>query len=168
MNIRSQFSKGVYKKDIARELGVSPKTISRVLKRNGVPKNKRNMAKYSKLDSFKSFIDKMLSENIWNSIVSFRELQDKGYNGGITILRDYIQPKRVMRKSKVTVRFETEPGQQMQSYWGKIKVNISGKLKTFGSSGQCNTLYNFSIGVSKFNVFLGRPFSSKETLSNLL
>ena len=40
-----------------------------------------------------------------------------------------------------------------------IMIFILRVLKTitaFGSSGQCNTLYNFSIGVSKFNVFLER------------
>lgn len=71
----------------------------------------------------------MLSENVWNAVVIFREIQERGYNGGITILRDYIYPKRVLRVSRATVRFETEPGQQMQSDWGTIKTTVAGKTK---------------------------------------
>jgi len=42
-------------------------------------------------------------------------------------VRKYIQPKRVMRPSRITVRFETEAGQQMQSDWGEIKTQIGGE-----------------------------------------
>ncbi|AKM37875.1 hypothetical protein PCN061_4443 [Escherichia coli PCN061] len=37
-----------------------------------------------------------------------------GYTGGRSMLRYYIQPKRKMRPSKRTVRFETQPGYQLQ------------------------------------------------------
>jgi len=129
MNIKTQIKKGVYQKDIACDLGINPKTVSRAIKRNGAPKKKRSKAKHSKLDSFKPFIDKLLSENVWNAVVIFREIQERGYDGGITILRDYIYPKRVLRVSRATVRFETEPGQQMQSDWGTIKTIIAGETK---------------------------------------
>jgi transposase len=45
-----------------------------------------------------------------NAVVLLRELQAKGYAGGISILRDYVRPKRALRPSRATVRFETEPG----------------------------------------------------------
>ena len=37
MEIKAQIDKGVYQKDIARQLGVHPKTIRRALRRGGAP-----------------------------------------------------------------------------------------------------------------------------------
>jgi transposase len=126
MMIKTLHQHGAYQKDIAAELGVHPKTVSRALKRGGAPNPKRKK-RSSKLDPYKSKIDKLLQEGVWNAVVILREIQEDGYNGGITILRDYIQPKRVMRPSRATVRFETEPGQQMQSDWGEIITEIGGQ-----------------------------------------
>lgn len=116
---------GVYQKDIAEEMGVHPKTVRRALKRGGEPKRKRKR-RGSKLDEYKPIIDRLLADNVWNAMVIMREIQAKGYEGGYTILRQYIQPKRAMRPGKQTIRFETEPGQQMQSDWGEIATIIAG------------------------------------------
>jgi transposase len=124
--IKTLHQHGAYQKDIATELGVHPKTVSRALKRGGAPNPKRKK-RGSKLDPYKPKIDKLLQEGVWNAVVILREIQEDGYNGGITILRDYIQPKRVMRPSRATVRFETEPGQQMQSDWGEIITEVGGQ-----------------------------------------
>jgi len=61
-------------------------------------------------------------------VVVLRELEVRGYRGGITIVRDYIRPKRVLRASKATVRFETEPGQQLQNDWGEILIQLGGQM----------------------------------------
>ena len=124
--IKTLHQHGAYQKDIASELGVHPKTVSRALKRGSAPNPKRKK-RGSKLDPYKPKIDKLLQEGVWNAVVILREIQEDGYDGGITILRDYIQPKRVMRPSRATVRFETEPGQQMQSDWGEIITEMGGQ-----------------------------------------
>jgi transposase len=82
----------------------------------------------SKLEPYKPKIDSLLSENVWNTKVILREIQALGYEGGYTILRQYIQPKRKLRPSRATVRFETAAGQQMQNDWGEIVVEIAGQL----------------------------------------
>jgi transposase len=124
--IKALHQRGVYKKDIAAELGVHPKTVSRALDRGSEPKPARKK-RGSKLDPYKPKIDHLLQEGVWNAVVILREIQAEGYDGGITILREYIKPKRVMRPSKATVRFETEPGHQMQSDWGETVVEIGGE-----------------------------------------
>jgi len=129
MYIKAQIAKGVYQKDIARELGVHPKTISRALKRGGPPRGKRPRARRSKLDPFKPLIDRMLREGVWNAVVIFRQIRLRGYRGEITIVRDYIKPKRPLRQSRATVRFETEPGQQMQNDWGELRVIVGGERR---------------------------------------
>lgn len=124
MKIQAQIQKGVYQKDIAHQLGVHPKTVGRAVKRGGAPSGRRPAARRSKLDAFKPLVDQLLQEKVWNAVVILREIQTRGYSGGITILRDYIRPKRALRESRATVRFETRPGVQMQNDWGEIVTRV--------------------------------------------
>lgn len=123
--IKTLKKRGVYTKDIATELGVHPRTVSRALQRGGAPPRTRTK-RGSKLDPYKPTIDQMLADGVWNAVVILREIQALGYDGGSTILRDYIQPKRAQRQSKATVRFETPPGRQLQTDWGEVVTQIAG------------------------------------------
>jgi len=116
---------GVYQKDIATQLGIHPKTVSRALRRGSAPS--LSPPRDSKLDPFKPQVDQLLAEGVWNSVVIFRQLQAAGYTGGQTILREYIAPKRALRAGRATVRFETPPGQQLQSDWGEIVTSVAGQ-----------------------------------------
>lgn len=124
--IKSLYRRGVFLKDIAEELGVHPKTVSRVLKRKDEPKPERKTPE-SKLEPYKPKIDRLLKEGVWNAKVILREIQADGYSGGYTILRQYIQPKREQRPARSTVRFETQPGEQLQSDWGEVTVDLGGQ-----------------------------------------
>jgi transposase len=117
---------GVYVKDIAAELGVNPKTVSRALKRGAAPPRRALGARTSKLERHKETIDRLLGEGVWNAVVILRAIQAEGYRGGPSILRDYIHPKRALRSGRATVRFETEPGQQLQSDWGQEPTVVGG------------------------------------------
>ena len=61
----------------------------------------------------------------YNAVVTYREIQAMGYCGGIRVLRSYIEPKRALRASKATVRFQTKPGQQLQHDWGELQVALA-------------------------------------------
>lgn len=126
MVIKALKQRGVYLKDIAADLGVHPKTVSRAVQRGGAPQRQGKRAG-SKLDPYKPMVDGLLSEEVWNAVVVLREIQAEGYTGGVTILREYIQPKRVMRAGKATVRFETAPGEQLQTDWGEIVTKVAGQ-----------------------------------------
>ena len=54
---------GVYQKDIAEQLGVHPKTVSRALKRADEGRRERTR-KGSKLDPYKGRIDELLAEGV--------------------------------------------------------------------------------------------------------
>ncbi len=123
--IQTLNQRGVYLKDIAAEVEVHPRTVKRALQRGGVPRAERKVGP-SKLDPYKAKVDELLGESVWNSMVILREIQALGYEGGRTMLRLYIQPKRVLRPGRATVRFETEPGKQLQSDWGEVVVEIAG------------------------------------------
>lgn len=124
--IKALNQRGVYLKDIAEQLGVHPKTVRRAMQRNGAPQRERQR-RGSKLDAYKPKIDHLLKEGVWNAVVIMREIQADGYTGGMTIVREYIEPKRGLRPGRATVRFETEPGQQMQTDWGEIETQIGGE-----------------------------------------
>jgi transposase len=127
MLIEAQVERGVYQKDIAEELGVHPRTVRRALARGGPPSGRRPGARRSKLDAFKAEVDRLLGEGVWNAVVILREIRQRGYPGGYTILRDYIKPKRALRKCRATVRFETPAGCQMQYDWGEILTEVAGR-----------------------------------------
>jgi transposase len=125
--IRALKERGIYQKDIAAQLGVHPKTVSRALQPDRATVRQRQ-PRGSKLDPYTARVDRLLAEGVWNAVVVLREIQAAGYRGGITTLRLYIGPKRALRAGKPTVRFETKPGQQLQSDWGEVEVEIAGQL----------------------------------------
>jgi transposase len=54
----------------------------------------------------------------------------QGLRRGISILRDYLYPKRGLRPGRATVRFETDPGRQLQSDWATQRTVIAGEATT--------------------------------------
>jgi transposase len=124
--IKALKQRGVYLKDIAAELGMHPKTVSRALQRGGAAQRPAQ-ARESKLDPYKATVDRLLAAGVWNAVVIYREIQAEGYDGKPTMLREYITPKRALRQGRATVRFETEPGRQLQSDWGEVVTTVAGK-----------------------------------------
>ena len=57
--MKALHQRGVYQTDIAAELGVHPKTVSRSLKRGGAPSGQR-AARGSLLDAYKQRVDQLL------------------------------------------------------------------------------------------------------------
>ncbi|SRU90196.1 integrase for IS21, orfA [Shigella sonnei] len=138
--IKQMRQQGAYIVDIATQIGCSERTVRRYLKYPEPPARKTRH-KMVKLKPFMDYIDMRLAENVWNSEVIFAEIKAMGYTGGRSMLRYYIQPKRKMRPSKRTVRFETQPGYQLQHDWGEVEVEVAGQ--------RCKV--NFAIQVMPLN-----------------
>lgn len=126
MVIQALAQRGLYLCDIAKQIGVHPRTVRRALARGGAPAT-RPSRRGSRLDPYRADIDRLLAEDVWNAVVIFRELQAKGYTGQLSILRDSIRPKRAVRVRRATVRFETAPGRQLQSDWAEHRTFIAGQ-----------------------------------------
>ena len=73
----------------------------------------------SKLDPYRDLIDQFLEQdpNV-HATVLLQRLQDAGFDGKITILRDYLYRKRRKKGRKAFIRFESDPGHQCQIDWG--------------------------------------------------
>ena len=80
----------------------------------------RRKPKASKLDGFHDTIDSMLTEYPEvSAVVVLQKLRSQGYTGQITIVRNYLRKKRRKQRTRQAfIRFESEPGQQMQVDWG--------------------------------------------------
>ena len=127
--IQKSRDKGCYLEDIADDVGCSVSTVKRALRRKGPPPKRKSGVRVSKLEAFKPMVNGLIAENVWNAEVIFAEIREQGYSGGISILRDYIRPKRSTRKSRATVRYETQPGQQLQHDWGELMADVAGEMR---------------------------------------
>lgn len=127
--IKDMKQKGMNITQIAQELVRDRKTIRKWLESDEHQNYQRTKIKPSKLESFKAFIRERMDEGCLNAVVLLDEIKSQGYTGGITILREFMQPLRPVVQSKATERFETPPGKQAQVDWGQFKVSWHGKNK---------------------------------------
>jgi transposase len=105
-------------REIARAAGVSRNTVRAVL-RGGEhdghcgPRTSRP----TKLEAYKEFLDARLARAGkfgLRATVLLREIRALGYTGGIPQLKEYLRSTRPAPPIEPIVRFETEPGRQLQ------------------------------------------------------
>lgn len=110
-------------REIAEELGVTDRTIRNYLKRSDKPHTAR--VRKSKLDAFKDFIDTVLEDNPFlNREILNERLRTRGYQGRISILRDYAAAVTRKITKAAAIRFETEPGRQAQVDWKEFGKQV--------------------------------------------
>ena len=95
---------------IAGDLGIARNTVRRYLKSPEAIRPKPRLPRRSKLDPYQEYVDRRLSEGLENCVVLHRELRGLGYDGGYSILKSYVSPRRRRRQPEATMRFETAPG----------------------------------------------------------
>lgn len=114
---RLYFADRLPKKQIARRLSISVKTVRRALKIEGPP-GPLTRNRSSLIDPFKEKVASLLGKYPSLSAVRVQEeIAKGGYQGGITILRGYLRGVRPPRR-EVFLRIETEPGEEAQIDWG--------------------------------------------------
>ena len=93
------------------------------------PKPRRQ--RVSKLDPYTEYVDRRMAEGLGNCVVLHRELAARGYDGGYSILKGYVSPRRRKRQPEATMRFETAPGEQAQADWGSLSyIGEDGKRRS--------------------------------------
>jgi len=123
VEIRVLSRQGKSIREIARMLDVSRNTVRRYLRSEGLPRYQRE-TRSSKLDSYKQYIDervKAAAPDWIPATVLLRELRALGYAGGYSILKDHLVTLRPVAKSELLIRFETDPGRQMQADFATIR-----------------------------------------------
>src|SRR5690606_25295589 len=118
MEIMRLHASGLSIREIARRTGFARNTVRKYLRRSMVPRYGPRPQRPSKLDPFKPYLEQRMAEGVFNANRLLHELRARGYTGGKTILKDYLQPRRPARAARAVVRFEPAPGEQAQVDWG--------------------------------------------------
>lgn len=125
MKIRILHQQGYSQRKIARELGISRTTVQKYLTEEPPePAYRSRLQSMSKLDDFKPYLKARIAQASpihLSAVVLLREIQERGYEGKITILRMYLYQLRGKNEAQEIVRFETLPGKQMQVDWGQMR-----------------------------------------------
>ena len=158
MKIRLLAQEGVPKTRIAERLGVSRQTVYNHLNRRE-PFPKTRPARASKLDPFQDYIRARLERFDLPATVLYRELGERGYSGGLTILREFVRSIKAGHIQRVTERFETLPGQQAQLDWGECG--------TIHVDGEARKLYVFVLVLGHSRMMFAR-FTTSTRLPALL
>jgi transposase len=118
---------GFKERKIARTLRISRPTVRRYLE-NPQPQ-KPKISRSSKLDPYQDRIQGLLEiDPEVKAPVLLQRLQQEGFDGKITILRDCLRRLRGQQRQPTPfIRFESRPGQQMQIDWGHFGVLAYGE-----------------------------------------
>jgi transposase len=129
MKIRTALREGQSIREAARELGLSRNTVRRYA-RGEVGTGARRQ-RGSKLEPFKAQVTAWVREDrLVNCPTILARLRAQGYAGGMTVVKDFVQPLRPPRASQRPVqRYETPPGRQMQIDWGEFTYRDGGTLR---------------------------------------
>lgn len=101
---------------IARQLGCSRNTVRWYLRKQAAGRYGPRAPRPCKLDAFKAFLRERVEQARprWiPATVLLREIRARGYEGGLTQLKQWLSPLKRVEPEPV-VRFETPPGKQMQ------------------------------------------------------
>jgi transposase len=116
------YRKGVSISEIARQTGRDRKTVRKAVTVPKAPvekkKRRSRVKRERKISAFEGYLRTRMAEGVYNTRKLYRELRERGYDGGLTAVILYVQPYRPKRDESAVMRFETEPGQQAQVDWG--------------------------------------------------
>lgn len=117
---------------LTRQFGLSRNTVRRILRENAAQREhghdvlavSRHRA--SKLDPFRSRVQAILEQypRITGTRLHEKLREEKGYTGGITIVRELLAELRPPSKKEPVIRFETEPGRQGQMDWSPYTLHF--------------------------------------------
>lgn len=120
--------------ELERRTGISRGKLRR-LKRNGFQEIPRDSCsgkhKVTKLTGYTGIIDTLLKQGVSNSAVILNRLRESGFEGGRTIVKDYIAAHKYLLPAKRQQiapqvnrgrRYTTAPGETYQMDWGFTDV----------------------------------------------
>lgn len=102
---------------IATTVGHDERTVLRWIE-EGQYRQRKSAPRHSKLDPFKPHIARWLETYPYSSVQILQRLRELGYQGGLTILKDYVAKIRP-RKVKAFLTLSFEPGECAQVDWGQ-------------------------------------------------
>lgn len=123
VEIKVMARRGMSIREMAKELGCARNTVRRYLRDEHAQQYKARAPRPTKLDPYKDFLGERVqaAHPHWiPAVVLWREIQELGYPGGITQLKEFLSTLK-RKQTEPVVRFETPPGQQMQADFTHIR-----------------------------------------------
>jgi transposase len=108
---------------IARKIGINRKSVERVVHRRSIVLGVESRPRSSILDPFKTQITELLKEDPdTTTMVVLQRIRDKGYDGGYTVLREWIQGQRehLSLPTDAFLKLRFAIGQAAQVDWGEF------------------------------------------------
>jgi transposase len=130
---------------IARLTGLSRNTVRRIV-RGDHSVQRQAAAHGSVLDPFKDYLRQRRSEAPLSAVRLLDEIRPMGYAGSLPTLRRFLATlqRQVSTERRLTVRFETPPGQQAQADWA-----YAGKLADGVGQPRPVYVFTFVLGYSR-------------------
>ncbi|MCI6151083.1 MAG: IS21 family transposase, partial [Flintibacter sp.] len=105
--IKELARKGKSAYSIGREIGVSKNTARKYITQPVQPHGLKGVRKGSKLDPYKPQLNIWMQQGIFNCVVLLERLRALGYDGGMSILKEYVHPYRPAKSAPAVRRYET-------------------------------------------------------------
>ena len=137
VEIRNDRQKGLSYKEIGLKHNIDWRTAKRYSESSEKPVYQLCEPKPSKLDAYKHQIDLWLEEAPYSAQRVLEKLEEQGFEGKYTIVRQYVATRKTDLNEKATVRFETMPGLQGQMDWAYFEDH------TVFEEGKWKKLYCF-------------------------
>jgi transposase len=111
---------------IARQMGVDRKTVrTYIAKGLEPPAYKKRPPAPSLVDRFEPYLcERLAAYPTLTARRLFREIKERGFSGGYSIVRDRVRDIRPAPSAGYEVRFETPPGQQAQVDFARFEVEF--------------------------------------------
>jgi transposase len=118
------FAKKQTVRAIARELGINRKSVARVVDRSSVVLGIQSSKRASRLDDFKPNVLKLIEEDPDTTVmVLLQRIRGLGYDGGYTVLREWVKAQRIRSQPKAEAFFKMTfaVGEAAQVDWGEFQ-----------------------------------------------
>jgi transposase len=149
VEVRILARRGLGIREIARQTGLSRNTVRRYVREATIRGYGPRAPRPTKLDGFKDYVVERIqaARPRWiPATVLLREIQERGYEGGISQLKEYLAPFKQPSVEPV-VRFETAPGVQMQADFTTVRRGREALLAFVATLGYSRaTFVRFTAG----------------------
>jgi transposase len=113
--VRAAHQRGLTQRAIARELGLSRKTVRRFLQADEFPEQAPRR-RPTALAPYREYLEKRWAEGCRNASQLWREIQKQGYTGQLGRVKEFVQPWR-SQGPKPTQRTRKLPGLRRVAFW---------------------------------------------------
>jgi transposase len=149
--------KGLSANQIADELGLDPRTVSKWLQEKRF-RERAPVMRPSKLDPFKGAIVRMLEAHQYSAAQILQRIREEGFNGGYTIVKEYVHKVRPKR-GPAFLKLAFAPGECAQVDWGSL-----GTIRT----GESTRRLSFFVMVLCYSRMMYLEFTVSQTMEHWL